>query len=326
MDKIEYMNSNGLNPNSNGGTEAQYRKLFDSVDFELLQKFQIIPSRLSVPLDSSKLKILWCQDVAGDPMYDHLKNNGWAKFNKIVFVSNWQMTLFQAFYQIPASKCVVIPNGIDPIKVKKKKKDGPLKFFYHPVPRKGLPILGTTFIELAKNHPNVELELYSSFGLYGQKAGDQQYEDLFKALRACPQIKVNEPVSNDKVKEALAKSHIFAYPSMFPETSCISLMEAMSAGCMCILPTFAALPETGAAWPWYYPYTEDNNKHASIFYRYMEEAIRVFWEPEVQDRIASQKSYVDAFYNWQLRKAEWEQTLGQIIFEANNSEMFVYRK
>jgi glycosyltransferase involved in cell wall biosynthesis len=47
---------------------------------------------------------------------------------------------------------------------------------------------------------------------------------------------------------------MYVYPSIFEETSCISLLESMAAGLYCISTNYGALFETGAEFPMYIPY------------------------------------------------------------------------
>ena len=93
------MEVNELSKNAKGGTELMMERLHASVDKELLDQCQIIPSRVR-DLDESKIRILWQHDLPGDPESEHLKNGGHSRFHKIVFVSNWQMQAYINHYNI----------------------------------------------------------------------------------------------------------------------------------------------------------------------------------------------------------------------------------
>ena len=79
--------------------------------------------------------------------------------------------------------------------------------------------------------------------------------------------------------------HIFAYPSIWPETSCIALIEAMSAGLLCVHSAYAALPETSANWTMMYPISEDHQQHCNIFADNLVSAVNVVNEQFMQDRL-----------------------------------------
>jgi glycosyltransferase involved in cell wall biosynthesis len=137
-------------------------------------------------------------------------------------------------------------------------------------------------------------------------------------------------VSNEDVREALTNAHVFAYPSIWPETSCICLMEAMSAGLMCVHPNFGALPETAANWTQMYQFHEDANGHARTFYGVLKDVIDHVLSDNYKDdsKLMGQKSYVDLFYSWDLRKIQWENFLRSFANESKEikkAPMFHYK-
>jgi hypothetical protein len=71
--------------------------------------------------------------------------------------------------------------------------------------------------------------------------------------------------SNEEVMKALETSHVFLYPSIWRETSCIALIEAITSGVFPIYPSYGALVETGslASNMGMYPFSEDMNENAS---------------------------------------------------------------
>lgn len=301
--------------NANGGTELMKRGLGQRIDPELLKEFQIFVSRVEEEPDETKLRIYWLHDLPGDPASEHLKNGGWKKFHKLVFASNWQMQAYINYYQIPWSKCVVLQNAIEPIPAHEKPNDGTIRLAYWSTPHRGLNILVPVFEKLCEKYDNIELDVYSSFKLYGWEQRDEQYKDLFEQCEAHPKINYHGTVSNEELRKNLEKTHIFAYPSTWPETSCITLMEAMSAGLLCVHSNYAALPETAANWTMMYQYHEDLQQHAGLFYQVLNGAIESLNLDNVQQRINSQQSYANVFYNWTIRKIQWEALMQSLLNE-----------
>lgn len=301
--------------NANGGTELMKRGLAQRVDPELLKEFQIFVSRVEEEPDETKLRIYWLHDLPGDPASEHLKDGGWKKFHKLVFASNWQMQAYINYYQIPWSKCVVLQNAIEPIPAHEKPNDGTIRLAYWSTPHRGLNLLVPVFEKLCEKYDNIELDVYSSFKLYGWEQRDEQYQDLFDQCKAHPKINYHGTVSNEELRKNLEKTHIFAYPSTWPETSCITLMEAMSAGLLCVHSNYAALPETAANWTMMYQYHEDLQQHAGLFYQVLNGAIESLNLDNVQQRIHSQQSYANVFYNWTIRKIQWEALMQSLLNE-----------
>jgi glycosyltransferase involved in cell wall biosynthesis len=232
-------------------------------------------------------------------------------------------------YNIPWSKCMVLQNAIVPIDEHEKPTDK-IRLAYWATPHRGLNILVPVFQKLCEKYDNIELDVYSSFKLYGWEDQDKQFQPLFDACEADPKINYHGTVPNEELRERLKETHIFAYPSTWPETSCICLMEAMSAGLLCVHPNFAALYETGANWTNMYQWNEDPNTHASHFYAALDASIESISNEGVQSRLMSQKSYANVFYNWQLRSFQWEQFLISLLDEPRalpkaNAGFFEYK-
>jgi len=308
---------NEISTKSFGGTEQMGRRLEKSLDKDLLKNFQIILSRVR-DLDEERVRILYLHDLPNDPESQHLKDEGWKKFHKIVFVSYWQREAYVNHFDIPYSHTTVIQNSIEPIMRPSTTPDrtsDKLNLIYHTTPHRGLEVLVPVFGRLAKNHENIHLDVYSSFGVYGWEKRDEPYEQLFERIKAHDQMTYHGYQPNEVVRDALLRSHIFAYPSIWSETSCLSLIEAMSAGCLCVHSDYGALPETAANWTVMYDYHEDPNAHASRFYSALDAIISNMEENKeaIDLKLAGQKSYCDLFYNWEIKKLKWEVLLESLV-------------
>ena len=295
----------GTYEEANGGTEMMRNQLYSRVDPDLLDKFQIICSRVRW-VDPKKPTILWCHDTWDDPESQHLKEEERrARFEKFVFVSNYQLSTYNLALQVPYAQSFVMQNAIEPIELKDKNKDQ-IKLIYHTTPHRGLNVAVAAIMELAKNYGDkIHFDVFSSFEAYGWKDRDKEFEDLFNNIREHPQMTYHGYQPNEKVREALQEAHIFAYPSIWPETSCIAAIEAMSAGCQIVCPNYAALPETTANFATMYQWSEDIQFHANVFANMLNAAIQNHYDENTQRKLLYQKNYTDNFYNWDLRANQW---------------------
>lgn len=299
-----------------GGTELMAERIHRDVDEGLLKRSQIIFSRVREIRDDLKV-FLYCHDLVGDPENEHLKDPELRKrFKKIIFVSEWQQQQFQNYYGIQPSECHVMLNAIEPIQIQSKPFDGKVKIIYHTTPHRGLDILANVFDFLYQNvTKSIELDVYSSFGVYGWEERDLPYQKLFEFIKNHPGMNYHGAVSNEEVREALKTTHIFGYPSIWPETSCIAAIEAASAGNIIVYPNFAALPETTAKLSVMYPFDENKNVHANTFANKLLEAIRLVGNQDKRyiDMVSFQKTYCDRTYDWNKRIREWDNFLRPIV-------------
>ena len=254
-----------LSRNARGGTEMMRERLLKNVPQELLQDFAIHFSRPREMYSDVK-NILYCHDLALDPENEILKEEGWKKFDHFVFVSQWQRDQYILVYGIPYRMCTVIHNAVEKEYAPKDRDMETIRFIYHTTPHRGLQLVVPIFQQLAKTYTNIHLDVYSSFKVYGWEQRDKPYEETFEKIRNHPNMTYHGAVSNQEVLDALDSSHIFMYPCIWQETSCIALIEAIKSGLICVHPNYGALTETAEGATIVYDYTDDPSHHAGRCY------------------------------------------------------------
>ncbi len=287
------------NENARGGTEIFARLLVDNLPSNLLEKVQIICDRVCV-LDENKYNILYLNNTP-EQLVDNDKNlahNGWKQFDKIVFVSYWQLEEYVRTYNIPYSYCTVIPLSTNPLPLVEKDRDE-IVLVYHPTPHRGLDILVNVFEKLCNEFSNLKLKVFSSYTIYGELEAQREYQrsDLYRRLEEHPNIDNIGYVSHEEVKKHLSTSHIFAYPSTWRECGCTSIVEAMSAKNICVHSSYGPLPEISGGYTLMYDFTEDLKEHERRCYNMLRLAIKNLREENINQRLELQKKYVDMCYN-----------------------------
>ena len=292
-----------------GGSELVYARVKERVPEDVWNYFQVILSRVRKLED--KPKILWFQDTSQDPEVQFLmKKEERDKFERFVFPSDWSLEKYHLDLGVEYEKSVVLKNAIEPIPAHTKPKEGPTRLAYISTPHRGLDVLIAAF--RAAKFENVELDVYSSFKIYGWEDKDKDWEPLYNACKETPNVNYHGSVSNEEIRTALQQTHILAYPSVYKETGCISAIEAMSAGCVVVCPNLAVLPETCANFAWMYGYCEDKSDHAKKFAYVLKDAIDNFWEPPVQAGLGFQKQYFDMHYDIDTTAKQWTMMLSTI--------------
>ena len=242
------------------------QRLIDNVDKKLLQKAAIHFSRPR-ELYTDVPNILYCHDLPNDPENKILLNKGWEKFDFFVFVSYWQRDHYIEKFGIPYSKCTVIQNAIETNHEAVNKPTDLIRFIYHTTPHRGLQLVYPIFDALSKEFDNIHLDVYSSFKIYGWENRDKPFEQLFENIKKHPKMTYHGTQRNDVVIQALKNSHIFLFPSIWQETSCIAMIEAIRCGCVVVHPNYGALPETASGATVMYDYTENLQEHAARCYQ-----------------------------------------------------------
>lgn len=300
---------------ANGGTEQTCRLIESQLPQDLLQDFQIIPSRLSDLLED-KVRIYHIHDLPQDPETNHLRDaSSRDRFHKLVFAGNWQYNQYVNLLGVPQNdRCVTLETPIVPIEWKEKSKQE-VRLIYTSTPQRGLALLVPVFEELAKKYDNVYLDVFSSFSIYGWSEADKPYQELFERCKSHPKITYHGSQPNEVVREHLQRAHIFAYPSIWQECNSRALIEAMSAGCICLHPNLAGLADTSGGLTSMYQFVDDHNRHAGKFYHLLENAIQVVHTEQATNYLAFVKQYADARFNLNKVASQWKDLLTSLKAE-----------
>ena len=301
------------------GTELMMRGLDERLSEPLKSKFSI-GRAIALFKNDPTIKLYWTHNLPTQRIIPEIEEhqtlkaeNRWDIIDGVICVSEWQRQQYIDHYKIPKeeqSRFKVLRNAIVPIE-EHKKPDGKIRLIYTSVPVRGLQILYDVFDKLSQKHEDIELDVYSSFEIYGIPQTDIVHRRLLDQCRNHPKINYYGTVSNDELKQAFKRSHIFAYPSVFLETSCISLIEAMSAGCVCVHPDIGAMGETAAGFTEMYKKAENRTEFHPLFERALEEAIFKVRNKEINT--SEQVMYTNKTYSWDTRIQEWNEHLNNLI-------------
>ena len=301
--------------NPSGGTELQMQFLEQHVDKTLLEQVQIttsVPEK--IPLAKDKVNILWQHNSYDQPnlapwFKDKSNHN---KYDWYVFNSHWTYEKYRMSFDIPCEKSLVIKNGIPDITPKKLqyKKGDPIKLIYHSTPWRGLNVL-LAAMQMIKN-PLITLDVYSSTQIYGDQfkdMNDKNYQGLYDQAKQLKNVNYIGYQSHDYILNHLQDYHIFAFPSIWEETSCVSALESMAAGLYCITTNYGALFETCAEFSAYIPFQKNYLSLAKSFAYAIEKAADGLDSNIVEQHLEMQIVYTNRFYSWKRVGFLWSNFL-----------------
>ena len=325
---------NEISIKSMGGTERMKRGIASRLDSKLIEPFQVICSRIR-KIEEDKIRIYWIHDLPEDPELEHLKNQtSRDRFHHTVFCGQWQYYRFQHMLDYPYNgKSSVIETAIEPFAYKPKNfDDGKIRMIYTSTPQRGLELLIPVFEEMAKTNPNIHLDVFSSFQIYGWPEADKQFEPFYDRVRNHPQMTYHGFAPNETVKEYIANAHIFAYPSIWVECNSQSLIEAMSGGLFCVHPNFGGLIDTSGGMTYGYQGSADINEHANIFYRTLSNAVDIVKLDSTQNYLRLVKAYADSRFNWDRITTQWQSLMENLTTQYPTvesrkvpSKSFIYK-
>jgi len=299
---------NKINKDCFGGSESQLRLLLKYLPDESFKDINLILNSTDFDLiEKDKINVLWMQHFVNQDDVKNIGSNAYVdKLDYIVFNSNWNFEKYQYQFKIPENKSLVIRNAVEKIESHKKPRDK-INLIYHTTPWRGLVHLIKIFENL--NLKNVELNVCSSTIIYGKKFDSilgKKYEKLFEKCKNTKNVNYLGFLENKKIIELLKKTHIYSFPSIWPETSCISAIESMAAGCEIVSTNLGALYETCSPFGTFVGFDSNLNNLEKKFSKVLVNSIKNYWTDENQKKLKLQQEVINATYSWKTRSIEWK--------------------
>jgi glycosyltransferase involved in cell wall biosynthesis len=300
-----------------GGTELLKEKLVSLLEPNILNNINLIATTCSFDLlDKNKINVLW-QHLG--PKQQAVQYMGDRMFvdsvDYFVYVSHWQYNQFRNVFNIPDHKSLVIKNAIDPIEyISRNNKK--VKLMYTTVPWRGLVILLKVIDILNQERDDFELHVYSSTKIYGdefEKQAQGQFDELFEKCKNTKNVVYKGYASNETIRQELINTDILTYPCIEEETSCLSVIEAMMAGCHVLTTNYGALPETCADFATLVEIDSSGYNLINKYAKQLNNLIDKAKDGTLQEYKTNQVDYYKKFYTWESRIKQWKNFIESCI-------------
>jgi glycosyltransferase involved in cell wall biosynthesis len=295
-----------------GGTELMYNELISKLPQEYTNKISIF--NYPVYADVNKTTVYWNQLSYDQQAVEFLKEStNIDQIDQFVFVSHWQAEQFRKIFDIPGFKTQVMQNACLGVEPRLSGKRDKVKLCYISTPWRGLDVLLKAW-ELLKPE-NCELHVFSSTKIYGKdfaNNNEDQYQELYDRCESLEGVVYRGSIPNLDLRKELCTFDILAYPNTFEETSCIAVIEALSAGLRVVTSNLGALPETTEGWARMYPYLANPEIHALKFADILEEEIEKIKNGELDSHLELQKQIYAPKWSWDKRIIEWTNFLATL--------------
>jgi glycosyltransferase involved in cell wall biosynthesis len=296
------------NKDRSGGTEQMVRQFRESILIDL-PKFKdyrclVIPGGIpsvEALLDGTPT-IIWIhilpsqisQDAA-----DMLKN---PKFQEqvvvMVCVSEWHRDQMIKTTGIDAKKTVVIQNAIKPI-------ISDLDRFQEKIEK-------PTIIHASSADRAMEILIPAAHRIaydFDLKIFNDFDPDTAPIDRDIEGIVLDERFTyynwtpHKTVLKYMSEAHLHAYPAYWLETSCITQIEALSSGLLCVVSDRAVLPETSMGHGMIVGFSGNREEDISNYANNLANAIKLIkagaWRPQAQ------VEQIQKFFSWEKAKERW---------------------
>lgn len=250
---VRYLSAGPVNEQTPLGADFEWYAAATPHDVLIIQR---VPDGFR-RLFASKVNLWWSHDLALKRHLPALSLQLW-NVDRLLAVSEFHREQIATTYDLPGLQIELLPNGVDPSlfggiprpgskgdqeEILRKVSGGVLT--YTSRPERGLEFLvgeGGLMERLARSAPSLRLKV-AGYDNTIPKMRDY-YEYLWERCRVLPNVEQLGALSKKELADLMRSAWLHVYPTTFEEVSCITVMEAQSAGTPVITSAVAALPET----------------------------------------------------------------------------------
>lgn len=268
---------------------------------------------------SAETKVLWMHDVTVGDVQVGPWGDRFDRFDLMLGVSKWHAEHLRKVYNIAPERVGYVNNAIYPERFNVVAERDPFKFVYASSPDRGLDNLLEIWPAIKQNYPEASLDVF-----YGWSAIDkiiarhpghpllwlkEKINELMEAVNEDGSIVWHDRVSRDALAEHYAKASIWAYPTAFCETFCITALETQAAGVIPVASQLAALQETVAMPGLLIPGHAANQSYRA---QWLDMARSVIEHDGVRDELRAAGIEHASKFTWDASYDQWRVALGQI--------------
>ena len=303
----------------------------------------------------ARLKVMWVHDISfGNNLEDwpdYLTEERKGKFDKFFFMSQSQKDYIVPKYHISENKCYLSRSGIliDRFSSETTIERDRYRLIYTSSPDRGLERLLDFFGEIKERVPQATLDIYYGFQSTKGCAKSRSEEKLNKAevwiaqlvdkIERADGVTLHDRIPQDQLALEFQKSTIWAYPTHFWETMCLSALEASAAGCAVVTTRLAALETTVGEYGILIDGDPDSQEYRQTFIKAVVSLLTDDEHWKQQSELAKKNIYERVndsgipYWDWKAIAQEWDCLLRSELgvrspnFQSmDDSEAFDYLK
>ena len=274
---------------------------------------------------AKKPLVMWNQHADDQPAIEALEFTRERKaWTSMAFVSEWQREQFCSVYWIDRGKTRVMRNAISPAFAAAtpappwfKAGRAPV-LVYTSAPYRGLNVLLDAVPVIRSAISDMRLRIFSGDRTQQTTTENDPYAELYRRCASTEGVDYIGTVPQAELAAELSRAAALAYPSTFPETSCIAAMEAMSAGATVLTTRSGAMPETTAGFSLMIEPHDDEPRLAKEFAQMTIDALaEARREPELAEARRNREiQFARENYSWSARALEWEAYLSDLVRQS----------
>lgn len=256
---------------------------------------------------------IWLHDVPRPGWFE--TQDELQYIDKIIVLSQFHKSLLPK--SVPEDKILVSANGINLEDFKGPEiVRNPKRVIYGSSYDRGLEYLLDIWPEVRKEVPEAELHIFYGWNNYQkiakQNHGYQEFIDRMNEKMKQDGVFHHGRVGHKELIEQYQMAGVWAYPTDFPEISCITAMKAQAAGSVPVVTSFAALPETvkvGVIIP-------GKGGEEETMKNFKEALIAMLQNPEEQEKIRKQALKQASKFSWTAVAKQWEEEIKSVQTQA----------